>query len=151
MPDNSASQRQPIRILALDGGGVRGLSSLFLLRELMARLGVKKGIAAPANVRPSGCFDLIVGTGTGGLSALFLGRLRMTVGEAIEEYMRMAETAFKPSSGFARILRRSDGLLTGRVLERSIGDVANRFVGDRDSRLQDPSDDSTTCRTAVLA
>jgi len=150
-PRDSTSQRPSIRILALDGGGVRGLSSLLLLRELMERLAVKRGITDHNSIRPSDVFDLIIGTGTGGISALFLGRLHMTVDEAIDEYMRMAGTAFKPSTRVARALRRSNALLNGRALERYIGDVARAFLSDRDASLQDSSSDPTVCRVAVLA
>ena len=63
------------RILALDGGGVRGLSSLLILQKLMDEVADKKGDGKPA--LPCEYFDLICGTGTGGLIALMLGRLRM--------------------------------------------------------------------------
>jgi len=63
------------RILALDGGGVRGLSALLILRELMNDI---KQIAKLEEVPlPCTYFDLIGGTNTGGLIAIMLGRLRM--------------------------------------------------------------------------
>ena len=76
--DTSTPDKKATRILALDGGGIRGLSSLILLRGLMQRVAVAKGISSDGNVaiRPSDFFDLIIGTGTGGISSLFLGRLR---------------------------------------------------------------------------
>jgi patatin-like phospholipase/acyl hydrolase len=63
------------RILALDGGGVRGLSSLLILQKLMDEIAHKKDDGRPA--LPCEYFDLICGTSTGGLIALMLGRLRM--------------------------------------------------------------------------
>ena len=62
------------RILALDGGGVRGLSSLLILQKLMDEI-ADKNDGKP--VLPCEYFDLICGTSTGGLIALMLGRLRM--------------------------------------------------------------------------
>ena len=62
------------RILSLDGGGVRGLSSLLILRELMEEIGRRKNGNAPL---PCEYFDLIAGTSTGGFIAIMLGRLRM--------------------------------------------------------------------------
>lgn len=63
------------RILSLDGGGVRGLSSLLILRLLMEEIGRRKGtVTTPL---PCEYFDLIGGTSTGGLIAIMLGRLRM--------------------------------------------------------------------------
>jgi len=63
------------RLLSLDGGGVRGLSSLLILREIMEEVGRRKRIKPPP--LPCEYFDLIGGTSTGGLIALMLGRLRM--------------------------------------------------------------------------
>jgi Patatin-like phospholipase len=63
------------RILSLDGGGVRGLSSLLILREVMEEIGRRSGAANTP--LPCQYFDLIGGTSTGGLIAIMLGRLRM--------------------------------------------------------------------------
>lgn len=41
-----------------DGGGVRGYSSLLILKEVMARI--------PGNPKPCDVFDMIGGTSTGG-------------------------------------------------------------------------------------
>jgi len=63
------------RILSLDGGGVRGLSSLLILREIMEEVGQRK--ETHESPKPYECFDLIGGTGTGGLIAVMLGLLGM--------------------------------------------------------------------------
>ena len=52
-------------LLALDGGGVRGLSTLYILKSVMDRLNhARKGSLPPA--KPCEVFDLIGGTSTGG-------------------------------------------------------------------------------------
>lgn len=53
-------------LLSLDGGGVRGLSTLYILKGLMARLNHERQAANLAPVRPYEVFDLIGGTSTGG-------------------------------------------------------------------------------------
>lgn len=53
-------------LLSLDGGGVRGLSTLFILKGLMARLNHERQAANLPTVRPCEVFDLIGGTSTGG-------------------------------------------------------------------------------------
>jgi patatin-like phospholipase/acyl hydrolase len=71
---------EPLRILSLDGGGVRGISSLYVLKELMVQIERERRTSiqdAPVPLRPCEVFDLICGTGTGGLVALMLGRLQM--------------------------------------------------------------------------
>ena len=69
----------PLRILALDGGGVRGLSEVLILKFLMLRLRheeqKKTKQRLPDLPSPWKYFDLICGTSTGGLLALImLGR-----------------------------------------------------------------------------
>ena len=72
---------RPLRILALDGGGVRGLSEVLILKFLMLRLQHEEQIKTkqllPDLPSPWKYFDLICGTSTGGLLALMIGRLRM--------------------------------------------------------------------------
>jgi patatin-like phospholipase/acyl hydrolase len=63
------------RILSLDGGGIRGLSSLQILEKIMER--IREMTNASTIPKPCECFDLICGTSTGGLIAIMLGRLRM--------------------------------------------------------------------------
>ncbi|KAG8792629.1 hypothetical protein FRC12_005408 [Ceratobasidium sp. 428] len=79
-----------LSILSLDGGGVRGLSSLLILQAIMNKVKGPNGEA----VQPYECFDLIAGTSTGGLIAIMLGRLKMTVQQCIDEYTLLAEKVF---------------------------------------------------------
>lgn len=51
---------QELRLLALDGGGVRGLSSLIILEQLM------ETINRDSPPKPCEYFDMIGGTSTGG-------------------------------------------------------------------------------------
>ena len=55
--------------MAIDGGGVRGLVSLLILRRLMHLISPKDP------PKPCQVFDVIAGTSTGGLIAIMLGRL----------------------------------------------------------------------------
>ena len=75
------STERPLRILSLDGGGVRGLSSVLILKFLLMRLKFEEEKLTGKNLadypEPWKYFDLICGTSTGGLLALMLGRLRM--------------------------------------------------------------------------
>ena len=54
MPDNE------LRLLALDGGGVRGLSALMILSQLM------EAVNPDSPPKPCDYFDMIGGTSTGG-------------------------------------------------------------------------------------
>src|ERR1700733_4198898 len=77
VPTNEAKTPQPcVRILTLDGGGVRGYSSLLILREILRQFDEKlHGPDHENNRLPpqiSELFDIVVGTSTGGLIALML-------------------------------------------------------------------------------
>ncbi|KAI1318349.1 acyl transferase/acyl hydrolase/lysophospholipase [Xylariaceae sp. FL0255] len=76
-----------IRVLVIDGGGIRGLSSLYILKSLMERINEQRETMnlLPTN-KPCLIFDMIGGTGTGGLIAIMLGRLRMEIDECIAAY-----------------------------------------------------------------
>jgi patatin-like phospholipase/acyl hydrolase len=71
----SMSEAPVPRVLTLDGGGVRGLSSLLILREIMED--IERRTDADETPLPCEYFDLIGGTSTGGLVAIMLGRLGM--------------------------------------------------------------------------
>jgi patatin-like phospholipase/acyl hydrolase len=90
-----ASDKRPLRLLSLDGGGVRGLSSLIVLKRIMYVLGTKLGPDAKQPLRPCEFFDAIAGTSTGGLIAIMLGTLRMNVDECIDGYLELAPKIFR--------------------------------------------------------
>ncbi|KAF7165385.1 hypothetical protein CNMCM6106_001575 [Aspergillus hiratsukae] len=82
-------------LLSLDGGGVRGLSTLFILKSIMDRLNRERCDAKLPPVKPCEIFDLIDGTSTGGLLAIMLGRLEMGVDECISAYIELMKTIFE--------------------------------------------------------
>jgi patatin-like phospholipase/acyl hydrolase len=49
-----------LNLLSLDGGGIRGLSSLYILKRLM------EAVDRDKPPKPCDCFDMIGGTSTGG-------------------------------------------------------------------------------------
>ena len=102
MASNEASTSQdtptPLRILCLDDGGIKGYSSLLILKRLFRELAHKSGRSEPP--RPHEIFDLIVGTSTGGLIATMLGRLHFSIDECLEQYQKIGVKVFgKKASG----------------------------------------------------
>jgi hypothetical protein len=96
----------PLRILSLDGGGVRGYSMLIILQELMHRTFVEIEGRAPKRheiPKPADHFDLIAGTGTGGLIAIMLGRLRLDIDTCKDIYVRLTRRVFETDKTFAGI------------------------------------------------
>ena len=57
-------------LLSLDGGGVRGLSTLYILRGIMNQLNDMREEQGLRRVRPCEVFDLIGGISTGGYAQL---------------------------------------------------------------------------------
>lgn len=81
-------------LLSLDGGGVRGLSTLYILKSIMDRLNHERKNDKLPPLKPCEAFDLICGTSTGGLIAIMLGRLEMSVDDCITAYSELAQAVF---------------------------------------------------------
>ncbi|NRF65664.1 patatin-like phospholipase family protein [Aquincola sp. S2] len=81
----------PKRILSLDGGGLRGMLSLQVLRKIEALLKERVGATCLGDY-----FDLIAGTSTGAIIAGGLS-LGMTVDQIEEHYRALGATVFKRS------------------------------------------------------
>jgi patatin-like phospholipase/acyl hydrolase len=80
------------RILTLDGGGIRGVVELGLLKALDEKTGL--GI----NIRDY--FDLIIGTSTGGIIALALAMQEKSLNEMTETFVMFATDTFsRPTAG----------------------------------------------------
>ncbi|KAH7087111.1 hypothetical protein FB567DRAFT_526936 [Paraphoma chrysanthemicola] len=75
-----------VRILCLDGGGMRGIVELEVLRAIQSEIGWK----LPVRV----FFDLIVGTSTGGIIALGFGVKDWSIKRCIDKFRRLCRTAF---------------------------------------------------------
>jgi uncharacterized protein len=89
-----ANDGTPKRILALDGGGLRGILSLGLLQTIEDLLRQRHG--AGDDFRLSHYFDLIAGTSTGAIIAATLA-LGWKVEEIRSRYMMLGERVFTRS------------------------------------------------------
>lgn len=104
----------------IDGGGVRGYSMLIIVQELMHRAFVEiEGRAPRRHEIPKPCdhFDLIVGTGTGGLIAIMLGRLRLDLETCKELYVQLTRVVFETDKTIAGIPYRSTLFKASRLEE----------------------------------
>ena len=168
-------------VLCLDGGGVRGYSTLIILNELMSKIeAIERSHQEPANssfhpkspvsfgfedaevtpeqqrkrwtigkakdkqkqtlpkVKPEESFypchyfDYIFGTSTGGLIAILLGRLRLTVKEALVLYENLAGEVFgTPRIGSMRsLLFWPRGKYDHSKLEHAIKTVVNAHTSE---------------------
>ncbi|KAK8015171.1 hypothetical protein PG990_008467 [Apiospora arundinis] len=77
-----------VRVLCLDGGGVRGIAELQVLKAIEKELG--------SDLHIQDFLDLIVGTSTGGIIALGLGVRKWSVDECIDHFKNLCREAFQP-------------------------------------------------------
>lgn len=79
---------------------------LIILQELMYRAYVEaEGKPPKRDEIPKPCeyFDLIAGTGTGGLIAIMLGRLRLGIETCLDTYVQMTKRVFETDKTIAGI------------------------------------------------
>ena len=94
-------QDRPRRMLALDGGGIRGLITLGILEEIEKKLRAKFGRGNP-DFRLCDYFDYIAGTSTGAIIAAGLAR-GMSVADLLGFYKRTGTQMFEKSFLLARL------------------------------------------------
>ncbi|KAL9602366.1 MAG: hypothetical protein Q9219_001932 [cf. Caloplaca sp. 3 TL-2023] len=164
-------------ILSLDGGGVRGYSSLLILKRLMDRITrVEKEMNPRAGTsafsplidltslysdpvmkelqdtyRPCHYFDYCSGSSTGGLIAIMLGRLRMTVDECLNAYTRLSAKVFeKPHSRLKRSLNKYSSATRQDTLEQLFTTLrpAQPSANEQNGKFRS---DAVRCRTIVCS
>ncbi|KAJ6259294.1 hypothetical protein Dda_6193 [Drechslerella dactyloides] len=122
----------PLRLLSLDGGGVKGYSSLLLLQELMYRVFIEiNGRPPQMHEIPLPCdhFDLIGGVGTGGLIALMLGRLRMDIESCKHHWVKMTKRVFETDKRIAGIPYKTTFYKASK-LESVIREIVREYTVD---------------------
>ena len=158
-------------ILSLDGGGVRGLTSLLLLQELMSQVAILEqeadrnalssayspwvdsgtGDEKQQGYKPCHYFDYIGGTSTGGLIAIMLGRLRMDIDATIREYQIFCATVFERSSPrLIRLLGGSDNAAREEALRKIFDSPIPEQPSPGEVRREFRSD-AIRCRTIVCS
>jgi len=95
-------------VLALDGGGVRGMVTLRMLEAFEQHFGVAA----------SDAFDFFAGTSTGAIIAALLAFRRLPAGEILGLYRDLIGRVFEPSLGSSRVGR----LFTSVMYERDFAE-----------------------------
>jgi predicted acylesterase/phospholipase RssA len=132
------------KILCLDGGGVRGLASLMIVKHLMDRLEHQRG----GRLEPWQEFDMIAGTSTGGLIAIMLGRLRMSVNDCIEAYQRLSEKIFTPVHSNSNVAGRAvakfkaEGKFDSEPLETTVKQMCQEHLSSESELMRDDDKDA---------
>lgn len=125
---------------------------LILLQELMHRVYVEAEGKPPRREqipKPCDYFDLIAGTGTGGLIALMLGRLRLDLETCKDVYVRMTRRVFETDKTFAGIPYRST-LFKASKLEEAIREcVREHTIYEAEGNDTSPTSPTSTSNYAA--
>ncbi len=116
----------PKRVLAIDGGGVRGMIAIGFLEEIEAVLRRRHG---RNDYVLADYFDMIGGTSVGSMLATMLA-LGWPVADVHRMFCEAAPDIFRPTLG-----RR--GLLVPKFSDRSLGKHVDRILGT--TRFEDPA------------
>ena len=114
-----------VRVLSIDGGGIRGLIPIMVLEKIESMTG-----------KPvSELFDLIAGTSTGSIIGMAMavpgedGRPRWSAHEYSRYYMERGETIFPRSR--KHLLRAAESLLEEKYESTGVEQVAEELFGDK--------------------
>lgn len=110
----------PKRVLALDGGGLRGVLSLGFLARIESLLRERHGKSNA--FRLAHYFDLVAGTSTGAIIAAALAK-GFTVAEIAEHYMNIGRDVFK-KDWFRQ------GIIRARYDETKLVEYLKRILGE---------------------
>jgi hypothetical protein len=123
-PDTGAK-----RMLALDGGGVKGVLTLGMLKPLEEEL--RRRAHGDADFRLCDYYDLIGGTSTGAIIASGLA-LGLSVDELIELYLRLGPDVFGRTTGDGVFLQSK---FESKKLRRALNSVlSTKTLGSQDIR-----------------
>jgi predicted acylesterase/phospholipase RssA len=99
--------------LSLDGGGIRGVVQLETLRAIGQALG--------NHVPVQKFFDLIVGTGTGGLIAVSLVAGGRSIDQCLDLFLATCDHAYATDTGSGSLIERVSRLTTDKRRMRTLG------------------------------
>lgn len=94
---------------------------------------------------PADCFDLIGGTGTGGIIAILLGRLRLSVSAAIAVFVEISQKVVPDKSW--KVWKMQSETSRGTNLESIIKEAVRKILGEGRENARMLDDDNNRCRT----
>ncbi|KAH8834499.1 hypothetical protein DL96DRAFT_1810754 [Flagelloscypha sp. PMI_526] len=92
MATSALSPSDGVRLLSFDGGGIRSITQALMIREMMHRVEEDHQLPSPPKV--SDYFDMICGSGLGGLLAIMCGVFHMTGKQLVEEFVGLCKVLF---------------------------------------------------------
>ncbi|KAH8804032.1 hypothetical protein DL96DRAFT_1823058 [Flagelloscypha sp. PMI_526] len=134
-----SSLNNGLRLLSFDGGGLHCVSQALIIQDTLRR--IEHDLSLPAPSRVSDYFDMICGSGFGGLLAIMCGILHMTGDQLVEELVTLCKTVF---SGNLDVSSRT------ALYEETLKSMVERFCEKgRNGRMI--ADNDGLCKTFVCA
>ncbi|KAL3426622.1 phosphorylase superfamily protein [Phlyctema vagabunda] len=99
--------------------------------------------------KPCDYFDMIGGTSTGGLIAVMLGRLKMSIEDSINAYLSLSDRVFQKKRHRVTIKGNIQGRFDSEELARAVKEVVTAQTLNEDALLKDVSDNA--CKVFVCA
>ncbi|KAH0585552.1 hypothetical protein H2248_008784 [Termitomyces sp. 'cryptogamus'] len=142
----AVTEEPPLKLLSFDGGGVRGISSLYILQAIMMEVSPND-----PNVKPCKYFDMICGTSAGGLIAIMLGRLQMTIPECINVFESLALSIFSADSA-EKIwnFTNTGAYYKADNFEKVLKKLIEEKTGDENAPMLD-SNPTNNCKVSVVS
>ncbi|KAH8833244.1 hypothetical protein DL96DRAFT_1705247 [Flagelloscypha sp. PMI_526] len=88
----SSTPGDGLRLLSFDGGGLHCISQALIIQDTLRR--IEHDLSLPAPPKVSDYFDMICGSGLGGLLAIMCGILHMTGDQLVDELVSLFRTVF---------------------------------------------------------
>lgn len=114
-------------------------------------LKIQEHTKAPTPPKPCDVFDLICSTSTGGIIAIMLGRLRMPVQEAKDQYCVLSEITFRhPKQGFGKVRDQYSATVLEKAMKETIAKYSSRTTSpgtsDPELKLLEGTQDEVGCK-----
>jgi hypothetical protein len=129
--DPKVCKKPPYKLLALDGGGIRGLITIEVLGRIEALL--RQALHADEDFTLAGYFDYVAGTSTGAVIATCVS-LGMKVDEIRAMYLESADLMFDRASIFRRLRYKYDSEPLALKLQNTLRDKSGEQAPTLGSR-----------------
>ncbi|TFK61375.1 hypothetical protein BDN72DRAFT_849745 [Pluteus cervinus] len=141
------------RVLAIDGGGFRGLGQLLVIEAITnAADKIYRGPTPTATpLKPSDIFDITVGASTGGFIAILLSTFKLDCKTAIAEYKALGTALFGTDRAkFLETLTGNPGQLPSAAYVSAIESLVAKYATNKDSAWYDSSAPQTAVTTIPI-
>ncbi|KAH8833310.1 hypothetical protein DL96DRAFT_1677483 [Flagelloscypha sp. PMI_526] len=139
MSSNMSSTSGGLRLLSFDGGGFHCISQALIIQDTLRRIEHDHNLLSPPRV--SNYFDMICGSGFGGLLAIMCGVLHMTGDQLVEELVVLFKIVFSENLDVECRTARYEEALKSMVDKYSEESSGGCMIVDNDN----------SCKTFVCA